>query len=146
MTTRAALFALLALWGVGTTGALPVRADDLAAGDAGGAESRDVAETTLTGRVWVQAAEGELPGVMRIFLPDGTLVQDSCWEAYRLSEWQMVSQGRIRLTENGALVEAAIEMPSPTELVLRFDLDGASIEEHYTSTTIPHVWTDLPKA
>src|SRR5262245_13035977 len=38
----------------------------------------------LTSRVWARADAIGPPGVMRVFLPNGTLVIDSCWETYRL--------------------------------------------------------------
>ena len=46
-------------------------------------------------RVWVQAEPSDMPGQMRIFLSDGTLVMDSCWEVYRLAahplRWQLLA-------------------------------------------------------
>ncbi|MFT0859968.1 hypothetical protein [Ancylobacter sp. G4_0304] len=49
------------------------------------AEAKTEATQALVGRVWVEQKPGNgLPGVMRIFLADGTLVMDSCWETYTL--------------------------------------------------------------
>src|SRR5690606_3675735 len=86
MTTRTALFALLAMWGVGTCVTLPTLAEEAASEDQ--AEADSPTRRDLTNRVWVKEDDGGLPGVMRIFLSDGTLVQDSCWETHRLSEWK----------------------------------------------------------
>ena len=86
MTSKAALFALLTVWGVGAAPCLPATAQEATT------ESEDAAEDDgLTNRVWVRSEDGQLPGSLKIFLGDGTLVQDSCWETHRLSPWEMTA-------------------------------------------------------
>ena len=45
---------------------------------------------------------------MRIFLSDGTLVQDSCWETHRLSQWTMTSDTGVNWNEDGMDISADI--------------------------------------
>ena len=144
MTTKTALFALLAAWGVGTPLALPAMAEDNPA-----AEEVDAspAKRSFTNRVWVKQGESEddLPGVMRIFLSDGTLVQDSCWETHRLSEWKMAADGAVTWNEDGMDVTADILSVSADNLVLSLKLGRDTVEEHYRAADVPYVCPDMPK-
>lgn len=142
MTTKAALFALLALWGVGTTAALPAYAEETA-NDAQ-AEAQPL-KRTLTNRVWVKQDTGDLPGVMRIFLSDGTLVSDSCWETHRLSQWKMTGDTAITWNEDGMDINAEVLSVSSGELVLNLLLGSDRVEERYAAATVPYVCPDMPK-
>lgn len=143
MTTKAALFALLALWGVGGAVALPAMAQ----------EDRTVTEATADGtplkrslanRVWVKTDSDDLPSVIRIFLSDGTLVSDSCWETHRLSPWHMTSDTGLSWNEDGMDIAAEILSVSTGELVLRLDLPGGAVEERYQAAAVPYVCPDIP--
>jgi hypothetical protein len=143
MTSKAAIFALLTLWGVGTA-TLPAKADDLVPetqtdSDADGTDG-------LTNRVWVRSEEGQLPGVIKIFLSDGTLVQDSCWETHRLSDWQQVSDGSVSWNEDGMEIAADIVTLTADELVLSLKLKGGAVEERYAPAKVPYVCPDIPKS
>lgn len=142
MTTRTALFALLAAWGVGTCTAVPALAEESPTETSSEASE---AEPGLTDRVWTQKDDGDLPGVMRIFLSDGTLVQDSCWETHRLSSWSMVSDTSLRWNEDGMDIDAEILSLTDAELVLRLNLRGGPVEEHYVTATVPYLCPDMPK-
>lgn len=149
MTTKAALFALLALWGVGTCATLPAFAED-ATTDAP-AETQSDAQAgaqplkrTLTNRVWVRQ-DSDLPGVMRIFLSDGTMVSDSCWETHRLSPWRMTSDNAITWNEDGMDINAEVKSLSSGELVLDLLLGKDRVEERYAAATVPFVCPDMPK-
>ncbi|MDB5561842.1 MAG: hypothetical protein JWN11_1260 [Hyphomicrobiales bacterium] len=133
MTTKAALFALLALWGVGTS--LPARAEDIAPDDPTNASYAGASpcDVSFTNRAWTKSEPGELPGVTRIFLSDGTLVQDSCWDTHRLSQWKMVADRKLIWNENGIDITADIVTLGPNELVLSLNLPGGSVRERYTS-------------
>ena len=142
MTTKAALLALFALWGIGGTAALPAMAQD-----------RPVTEETVEGtplkrslanRVWVKTDSDDLPSVIRIFLSDGTLVSDSCWETHRLSPWHMTSETGLSWNEDGMDIAAEILSVSTSELVLRLDLPGGAIEERYQAAAVPYVCPDIP--
>lgn len=143
MDTKAAIIALLTVWGVGATAAAPANAQDTedATDDAG-----DDAENPLLDKVWVRAdADPSQPGPMQIFLEDGTLVTDSCWETYRLSKWQQVSDSAISWEEDGMTINADIASISPTELVLNLKLGKDIQEQRFVAATVPYVCADMPK-
>ena len=141
MTSKAALFALLTVWGVGSTPSLPAYAEEAASsevateGDAPG----------LTNRVWTKADDSGLPGVMRIFLSDGTLVQDSCWETHRLSTWELVSATSLKWNEDGVDIAADIVSLTDAELVLSLKLVGGAVKERYVTATVPYLCPDMPR-
>jgi hypothetical protein len=144
MTTKTALFALLAAWGVGSAACVPAVAEDAPALED---EDASPAKRSLTNKVWVKAgADDQLPGVMRIFLSDGTLVQDSCWETHRLSEWKMVSDTAVSWNEDGMDIAADIVSLSDADLVLNLKLGNDTVEERYTLAEVPYVCPDIPKS
>jgi hypothetical protein len=141
MTSRAAIFALLSLWGVGTVACLPAVAQDTTATTESPASEDDGDE--LTNRVWVKAGDDtSLPGVIKIFLSDGTLVQDSCWETHRLSSWQKAGDAAVSWNEDGMEIKAEVVTLSADELVLKI---AGMAEERYTPATVPYVCPDIPK-
>ncbi len=99
----------------------------------------------LTGRVWARADSTGLPGVMRIFLDDGTLVMDSCWETYRLAGWERESDSTIRWTEDAAEIRATIRSLSDSELVLALHLRDTTELQRYTSAPVPYLCPDMMK-
>lgn len=146
MTSKAALFALLALWGVGPCLAAPALAEELAASE--DAASDRIGETPLrrsfTNRVWVKLDDAGLPGVSRIFLSDGTLVQDSCWETYRLSKWSMTGETELSWNEDGRDILASIVSVDSASLHLQLKLGTDLVDELYTAATVPYVCPDMP--
>lgn len=144
MTTKTALFALLAMWGVGGASlCAPALAEETATAEASGDDGTP-ARRSFTNRVWVMQGD-ERPGVMRIFLSDGTLVQDSCWESHRLSEWKLTSPTEVTWNEDGIDVAAEIVSLSGDNLVLSVKLAGGTVEERYTVADVPYVCPDMPK-
>ena len=143
MTSKAAVFALLSLWGVGSAACLPAYAEEAAATTESTADG-DTDE--LTDRVWVKAGdEAALPGSIKIFLSDGTLVQDSCWETHRLSAWQMDGTSTVSWNEDGIDIKADIVMLTADELVLTLKLRGGDVEERYAPAAVPYLCPDMPK-
>ena len=143
MTSKAALFALLATWGVGTAcDAAPVLAEEAGAEDQA---ELSPAKRSFSNRVWVKSDSGDLPGVIRIFLSDGTLVQDSCWEPHRLSQWQMTSETGFTWNEDGVDITAEIISVSANDLILSVNLGKEAVEERYTAAPIPSVCPDMQK-
>jgi hypothetical protein len=146
--TKTALLALLAIWGVGLGTSLPARAEDaLAEGSAseakmGAAQPAD----GFVNRVWQRQDKGDLPGVIRVFLSDGTLIQDSCWETHRLSSWQMHGKDKLSWDEDGMDIKAHIASLSGDKLTLVLDLKGGAVEEHYAAAPVPYICPDMPKA
>jgi hypothetical protein len=68
--------------------------------------SRD-AQPSFVGKVWMSTDPSAAPGTLPIFLPDGTLVMDSCGETYRLARWRAINERRIEWQEDTAPVTAA---------------------------------------
>lgn len=144
MTTKAALLALLALWGIGGVAALPAMAQEDRTATETSAEGTPL-KRSLANRVWVKTDSDDLPSVIRIFLSDGTLVSDSCWETHRLSPWRMTSETGLTWNEDGMDITAEILSVSTAELVLKLNLVGGAVEERYQAATVPYVCPDMPK-
>ncbi len=126
---------------MGTVG-LPATAQDPSAPPTE-ATADDDEKDGLTDRVWVKSGdENSLPGVIKIFLSDGTLVQDSCWETHRLSVWQMAGDSAVTWNEDGMEIRADIVTLSTDELVLRI---AGMDEERYTPAEVPYFCPDIPK-
>jgi hypothetical protein len=137
-TSKAAIFALLSLWGVGAAPCLPAFAEETPTESSADADGDD-----LTNRVWVKEGDqAQLPGVVKIFLSDGTLVQDSCWETHRLSAWHKDGDAAVGWNEDGMDIKADIVTLNADELVLNIVGIG---EERYTLATVPYVCPDMPK-
>tara|TARA_R110002124_G_scaffold36451_12_gene117405 strand:+ start:116 stop:544 length:429 start_codon:yes stop_codon:yes gene_type:complete len=142
MDTKAAILALMSVWGVGSAVTVPVSAQ----------ETEDTTDDAvdrsnpLLNKVWIRAdADEALPGPMQIFLADGTLVTDSCWETYRLSKWQQVSDSAISWDEDGMTINADIASLTETELVLNLKLGGDMLEQRFTTAEVPYVCPDMKK-
>ncbi|HEY7698122.1 MAG TPA: hypothetical protein VIE88_06875 [Vicinamibacteria bacterium] len=99
----------------------------------------------LVDRAWTQSDSGELPGVLRVFLSDGTLLMDSCWETYRLARWRMESDRNLIWQEDASEIRAEIVSLSPDELVLRFQMKGESREERFRAARVPYLCPDMPR-
>ncbi len=145
MTTRTALLTLLAFWGVAASPPGVLAQEPAAAPIESGADVSPM-KRSLANRVWVRQDTGELPGVIKIFLSDGTLVQDSCWETHRLSPWRMDGDDALVWNDDGMDIPAAIVSVSATELVLRLTLVGGEVmEERYAAADVPYVCPDMPR-
>jgi len=112
---------------------------------AASAPSAPPAALPFTDKVWVRSDSTELPGVMRVFLSDGTLVMDSCWETYRLAKWRALPDGAVAWEEDGAEIQARVVEASETVLVLRLELVGGATEERYRKAEVPYVCPDMPR-
>jgi hypothetical protein len=97
----------------------------------------------LVNRVWVRADPGGPPGELRIFLSDGTLVQDSCGEVYALRTWRRVSADDIVFVED-VEIPARIVALNQDELRLSLSLmDGTRQEVSYKRAQVPYICPDL---
>ena len=95
-------------------------------------------QPTFVGRVWASTDRAASPGTVRIFLPDGTLVMDSCGEGYRLARWSLRA-GRLAWQEDTARIEADIVRATSNALHLRLHLVRELKDEHYRPSSIPYV-------
>lgn len=141
------LVLLLILSGIGCRPAdtTPVEAsgnDTTAARTVSDFQSTD-ASPSWVNRVWTRTDTTGLPGVMRIFLADGTLVMDSCWETYRLANWEAVSDSSVTWQEDTATIEATLVPSGEDELQMRLFLVSDTLVENYRSTEIPYVCPDM---
>lgn len=145
MDTKAAILALMSVWGVGVC-ALPANAQDTTDTPEDATEDAGDHQNPLLNKVWVRAdTDPNLPGPMQIFLGDGTLVSDSCWETYRLSKWQQVSDSEISWDEDGMTITADIAELTETDLVLNLKLGSDVHEQRFTTATVPYVCPDMVK-
>lgn len=131
--TRALTLALVTLLigCEGTPAPVPPRADAAAASD----EPR----SPLTDRVWMRSDSTGMPGAMRVFLSDGTLLLDSCWETYRLERWTLEADSAIRWSEDGRNIRASIVSLADDGLVLR--VNGES--QPYEAASVPYLCPDM---
>jgi len=139
MDTKAAIIALLSVWGVGAAGSVPANAEDAVIEEDGDEQN------PLLNKVWVQQGDTASPGTMQIFLADGTLVSDSCWETYRLSKWQQVSETAISWEEDGMTINADIASLTADELVLSLKLGSDVLEQRFVPAVVPTVCPDMPR-
>lgn len=145
MDTKAAILALMSVWGVGIC-AMPANAQDTTDTPEDATDEAGDTSNPLLNKVWVRAdADESLPGPMQIFLGDGTLVTDSCWETYRLSKWQQVSDTEISWDEDGMTINADIAELTETDLVLNLKLGSDVQEQRFTTATVPYVCPDMVK-
>ena len=94
------------------------------------------------GKVWISTKLGAPRGSMMIFLPDRSLLMDSCFETYRLTKWGGNSQ-RIRWLEDTVPIEAEVSMPSPGQL--RLHLAGQDDDQNFIAASVPYTCPDMPK-
>jgi len=100
----------------------------------------------LTGRVWVETApQSSLPGVMMVFLPNGTLLMDSCWETYALRSWTRTAPDAIAWDEDGAKITAKVTSVSETQLTLKIKAGKDTVEHRYTLAKVPYVCPDMKR-
>ena len=99
----------------------------------------------LTDRVWMRSDSTGLPGVMRIFLSDSTLLMDSCWETYRIARWQLTSDSTLRWREDQADIGATIRSLTDKDLTLVVRLRSGSEEQHYRAAPEPYVCPDMKR-
>jgi hypothetical protein len=99
----------------------------------------------LVGKVWMSTDTSAAPGTLRIFLPDGTLVMDSCWETYRLARWRAIDDRRIEWMEDTARIQAQIIELTDERLQLRLQLVGEVKEQTYRPAQVPTVCPDMPR-
>jgi hypothetical protein len=100
------------------------------------------ADPRFIGKVWASTTPGHARGSLMIFLPDRSLLMDSCFETYRISQWGAEGD-RIRWIEDTIPIEATISMPNDNEL--RLQLAGQDRVQSYVTATVPYVCPDMPR-
>ena len=102
------------------------------------------ATPSFTDRVWLRADAGSAPGAMEVYLSDGTLLSDSCFETYRLSSWRLEGEELI-WSEDGIDIRARLVSVDANTLVLRVMLRGGEEEQRFSAATVPYVCPDMPR-
>lgn len=101
---------------------------------------------SLTEKVWVESEEAAgRPGAMVLFLSEGTMLQTSCWEGYRLSSWYMESDTALSWNEDGQIISAEIVELNEAELILEMDLVGETVTRTFAPAPVPYVCPDMPR-
>ena len=134
-------FAMLALCACG--GGSPAPAQPAAAAQpqpAAATQGDEPVNPAFIGRVWRSTKLGSPLGSILVFLPDRTLLMDSCFETYRVSKWG-VAGDHIRWLEDTVPLEAEVITPSADELILKI----AGREQRFMALTDPYTCPDMPK-
>lgn len=97
---------------------------------------------SFVGKAWVSNDTNAAAGSLRMFLPDGTLVMDSCVETYRLAHWRPLDARRIEWQEDGARIQAVVTQPARDQLKLRLHLGRDLKEENYRLARVPFTCQD----
>lgn len=138
-----ASLAMLALSACGGSQAPSQSAAALPPSPTGAAPGSDEpANPGFIGRIWRSSMPGQPLGSIMIFLPDRTLLMDSCFETFRVSRWG-VAGNRIRWLEDTIPIEAEVVTPSKDELILR--IAGLDREQTYIAMTDPWTCPDMPR-
>ena len=135
-------FALLALCACSGGSQAPSQSAAAQAQSAAATERDEPVNPAFVGRVWRTAERGVPLGAIMIFLPDRTLLMDSCFETYRVSKWG-VAGDHIRWLEDTVPIEAEVVTPGKDELTLK--IAGQNREQHYIAITDPYTCPDMPK-
>jgi hypothetical protein len=97
----------------------------------------------FVGKIWVSVTPGHPRGTILVFLPNKSFLRDSCFETFRVSEWGLISDTRIRWREESVPIEAEFSQPTSDELVLK--PVGTNRQENYVLISVPYVCPDMPR-
>ena len=134
-------FAMLALCACGGSQA-PSQPAAAQSQPAAAAERDEPVNPAFIGRIWRATTRGGPLGSILVFLPNRTLLMDSCFETYRVSKWG-VAGDRIRWLEDTVPIEAEVITPSKDELILR--IAGQNRDQMYIAMTDPYTCPDMPR-
>ena len=135
-------FAMLALCACSGGSSAPAQPAAAQSQPAAANERDEPVNPAFIGRIWRATTRGGPLGSILIFLPDRTLLMDSCFETYRVSKWG-VAGDRIRWLEDTVPIEAEVVSPSKDELILR--LAGQNREQTYIAMTDAYTCPDMPR-
>jgi hypothetical protein len=100
------------------------------------------ADPRFIGKIWVSTTPGHSRGSLLIFLPDRSLLMDSCFETYRISKWG-ADGDRIRWVEDAIPIQATLSMLDENNLSLQ--ITGQDRVQTYITATVPYVCPDMPR-
>jgi len=99
-------------------------------------------ERSFVAKTWLSTDSSAPLGTIRIFLPDGTLLMDSCGETYRLARWTSMNDTRLAWEEDTARIEADVTQAAADVLELRLHLRSEVKVERYRLARVPYVCPD----
>lgn len=100
----------------------------------------------LVGRAWIETkSQSGLPGVMMLFMADGSLLMDSCWETYALRKWSRTSHDTVTWDEDGAKITAKVKSVSPSQLTLSVKAGKDTVEHRYSVAKVPYICPDMKR-
>ena len=143
MRVRAVSTGLLLLLCAGCPSGARTPADTTLATSGAAVPAISDARTALTDRAWIRSDSTGLPGVMLIFLRDGTLLMDSCWVTYRLARWARGSGNQVSWNEDGQDIRAEVLSLSDQELTVRLNLPGGAEDQHYKAAATAYVCPEM---
>ena len=144
-TTRVSLFALTAIITLSLSACdrdKPASTTATPTASAATSAAAEPADPEFVGKIWVSTTPGAPLGSMMIFMPDRTLIMDSCFETYRLSKWGVAGKD-IRWLEDTIPIEAKVDMPRPNQLILR--VAGQDKDQSFATASVPYVCPDMPR-
>lgn len=100
------------------------------------------ADPRFIGKIWVSTTPGHARGSLLIFLPDRSLLMDSCFETYRITKWGAEGD-RIRWIEDAIPIEAVLSMSGENDL--RLQIAGQDRVQSYVTASVPYLCPDMPK-
>ena len=142
------LLAIMTMWpATGTHRRPPAAPPPSAAVTSGPTDERGAvpAPPPFVNRAWVRPGDMYPPGAITIFLGDGTLLSDSCFETYRLSRWRSDGEDRVIWQEDGIDIHANVVRADENELLLELQLSGGSEQHRFVAATVPYVCPDMPR-
>lgn len=129
---------LLALTGCGASDSPPSAATENVSPSAAAAEASPL--PPFVGQVWVSVTPGAARGSIMVFLPNKSVLQDSCFETFSIMPWGIISPNRIRWIEDTIPIEAEWTQPTAQELILK-PIGGAS-QQTYVTASVPYLCPD----
>ncbi len=110
------------------------------------AAAQTPAADPLVGRAWIETkSQSGLPGVMMVFMADGSLLMDSCWETYALRKWSRTSHDTVTWDEDGAKITAKVKSVSPSQLTLGVKAGKDTVEHRYSVAKVPYICPDMKR-
>lgn len=100
------------------------------------------ADPRFIGKIWVSTTPGHSRGSLLIFLPDRSVLMDSCFETYRISKWG-ADGDQIRWIEDTIPIQATLSMADENNLSLQ--LAGQDRVQTYVTASVPYVCPDMPR-
>jgi hypothetical protein len=127
---------------LGGCNAPPGTAETAAAGpqNTSAAQLDEPADPSFIGRVWISTTPGSARGSIMVFLPDRSLLIDSCFDTFRISKWG-VAGDHIRWIEDTIPIEAKVTMLDKNEM--RLEVPGRP--QSFVAAPVPYKCPDMPK-